>query len=154
MLEFRGKITIALVIIKLWRPNWSGFNSNDGLDRYFICSICSHLRCTGCDFRIRRFNHFKWRPGTDYLFLRNNMPEFDRVRVKLASAKFSRAYACQCKFVTVKDLVDLVRLGPHFSQWSCTGYWKKKKKKPSPPASLLLLVMLVYRIFNKKQYIQ
>merc|ERR1712071_325418 len=82
----------------------------ESIDASQTIRICSHLRCTGCDFRIRRFNHFKWRPGTDYLFLRNNMPEFDRVRVKLASAKFSRAYACQCKFVTVKDLVDLVRL--------------------------------------------
>lgn len=84
--------------------------------------ICSQLRCTGCDFRVSRFNHFKWRPGTDYLFLRNNMPEFDRVRVKLASAKFCRAYACQCKFITVKDLVDLARLGPDFSKWSCIGH--------------------------------
>ncbi|EFX67464.1 hypothetical protein DAPPUDRAFT_331025 [Daphnia pulex] len=67
--------------------------------------------------------HYRWRPGTDYLFLRNHMPEFDRVRVKLSTAKFCRAYACQCKFVTVKDLVDLTKLGPEFaSTWICLGH--------------------------------
>lgn len=57
------------------------------------------------------------------MFLRNHMPEFDRVRVKLATAKFCRAYACQCKFVTVKDLVDVSKLGAEFANhWVCMGH--------------------------------
>ncbi|XP_046637773.1 uncharacterized protein LOC124316078 [Daphnia pulicaria] len=95
----------------------------DSIDNSQSVRVCSSLRCTGCDFRVSQFAHYRWRPGTDYLFLRNNMPEFDRVRVKLSTAKFCRAYACQCKFVTVKDLVDLTKLGPDFaSTWICLGH--------------------------------
>ncbi|XP_059350511.1 cilia- and flagella-associated protein 418-like [Daphnia carinata] len=95
----------------------------DSIDTSHTVRVCTSLRCTGCDFRVSQFAHYRWRPGTDYLFLRNHMPEFDRVRVKLAAAKFCRAYACQCKFVTVKDLVDLNKLGHEFaSTWICLGH--------------------------------
>nr|CAH0106926.1 unnamed protein product [Daphnia galeata] len=95
----------------------------DSIDNVQSVRVCGSLRCTGCDFRVSQFAHYRWRPGTDYLFLRNHMPEFDRVRVKLSTAKFCRAYACQCKFVTVKDLVDLNKLGQEFaSTWICLGH--------------------------------
>uniref|UniRef100_A0A0P6FZV7 Cilia- and flagella-associated protein 418 n=1 Tax=Daphnia magna TaxID=35525 RepID=A0A0P6FZV7_9CRUS len=95
----------------------------DSIDTSHTVRVCTSLRCTGCDFRVSQFAHYRWRPGTDYLFLRNHMPEFDRVRVKLSTAKFCRAYACQCKFVTVKDLVDLNKLGHEFaSTWICLGH--------------------------------
>jgi Retinal Maintenance len=45
------------------------------------------LRCTGCDFAVSSFNDVQWSDDTDYLFLRNNMPDFHRVRTKLVPKK-------------------------------------------------------------------
>ena len=106
----------------------------------FISSACSKLRCTDCDFSIARFDNMKWHDSTDYLFLRNNMPDFHRLRSKLVTKKGRfccnflqrkydwfevivllflgfRAYACQCKWISVKDVVDL-RSQPEL-KWVC-----------------------------------
>ncbi|KAK7498064.1 hypothetical protein BaRGS_00010652 [Batillaria attramentaria] len=68
---------------------------------------CDRLRCTACDFKVCMFNNFKWASDTNYLFLRNNAPDFDKLKAKLSPSKGSRAYCCQCCWRTVKDLVQL-----------------------------------------------
>ncbi|GIX77158.1 hypothetical protein CDAR_493051 [Caerostris darwini] len=63
----------------------------------FICSgnqppsmknnSCDSLRCTSCDFKASIFHVWKiegvmfWDPSTNFLFLRNNMPDFDKLRI-------------------------------------------------------------------------
>lgn len=68
---------------------------------------CNNLRCTGCDFRVCQFNNYKWTSDTNYLFLRNNVPDFEKLKPKLSDSKGHRAYCCQCSWRTVKDLTQL-----------------------------------------------
>ena len=44
---------------------------------------CDKLRCTDCDFKICMFDNFVWDSATDYLFLRNNIPDFSKLKSKL-----------------------------------------------------------------------
>ncbi|XP_059920837.1 cilia- and flagella-associated protein 418 [Gadus macrocephalus] len=68
---------------------------------------CDQLRCTSCDFRILTFEDQEWDSACDYLFLRNNMPDGERLRAKLRRSKGKRAYACQCSWFSARDLADL-----------------------------------------------
>ncbi|XP_071083911.1 cilia- and flagella-associated protein 418-like [Haliotis cracherodii] len=68
---------------------------------------CDKLRCTSCDFRVSQFDNFEWLTSTDYLFLRNNVPDFDKLKSKLTACKGMRAYCCQCCWRSVQDLGEL-----------------------------------------------
>ncbi|KAI7806987.1 putative protein C8orf37-like protein, partial [Triplophysa rosa] len=68
---------------------------------------CNQLRCTSCDFRVAMFDDHEWDPSCDYLFLRNNMPDYHKLRAKLKRRKGGRAYACQCSWHTAHALSDL-----------------------------------------------
>ncbi|XP_072013900.1 cilia- and flagella-associated protein 418-like [Amphiura filiformis] len=68
---------------------------------------CDQLRCTSCDFKIVYFDNYEWDKTCDYLFFRNNVPDFEKLRAKLKMKKGSRAYACQCKWRSIKSLVAL-----------------------------------------------
>ncbi|KAJ8303136.1 hypothetical protein KUTeg_019532 [Tegillarca granosa] len=48
---------------------------------------CDKLRCTACDFKVITFDNFEWDPETDYLFLRNNVPDFHRLKSNLLPKK-------------------------------------------------------------------
>ncbi|XP_021118326.1 protein C8orf37 homolog isoform X4 [Heterocephalus glaber] len=48
---------------------------------------------------------------------RNNMPEFHRLKIKLVEKKGTRAYACQCSWRTVEELMDLQT--DHRLRWVC-----------------------------------
>lgn len=50
-----------------------------------LCRACDHLQCLQCDFRVSMFDEFAWDGTTDYLFLRNNVPDFIKLRPKLVS---------------------------------------------------------------------
>lgn len=84
-----------------------GSSSETGLSTTVNKRSCNRLRCSDCDFVVSFFDNHQWLPSTDYLFLRNNMPEYDRLRPKLIYKMDYRAYACQCKWKTVNELVDL-----------------------------------------------
>ncbi|XP_041376526.1 protein C8orf37 homolog [Gigantopelta aegis] len=73
----------------------------------FNKKTCNKLRCTSCDFRVITFDNFKWDRNTDYLFLRNNVPEFQKLKSKLVSKKGYRSYCCQCTWKSVQDLEEL-----------------------------------------------
>ncbi|KAI8818784.1 retinal maintenance-domain-containing protein [Fimicolochytrium jonesii] len=47
---------------------------------------CNRVRCVKCDFRCLAFPDATWTPDTDYLFLRNNMPDVERMQEKLSEA--------------------------------------------------------------------
>ena len=44
---------------------------------------CSTLRCVQCDFGVISFQDTKWDKSVDYLFLRNNYPEKEKLKKKL-----------------------------------------------------------------------
>ncbi|KAL1775598.1 C8orf37-like [Sigmodon hispidus] len=78
---------------------------------------CDRLRCVACDFRIVSYNDYMWDKSCDYLFFRNNMPEFHRLKAKLIQKKGARAYACQCSWRTIEELTDLQ--ADHQLRWVC-----------------------------------
>ncbi|XP_030248594.1 cilia- and flagella-associated protein 418 [Sparus aurata] len=77
---------------------------------------CDQLRCTSCDFRVLMFDDFEW-DSCDYLFLRNNMPDRQKLRAKLKKRRGLRAYACQCSWFSTAEPTDL-RDRPQL-RWVC-----------------------------------
>lgn len=68
---------------------------------------CDQLRCTSCDFRVLMFDDCEWDLSCDYLFLRNNMPDRQKLRAKLRRRSGRRAYACQCSWFSTSEPADL-----------------------------------------------
>lgn len=52
-------------------------------DMCVFCRSCDKLRCTSCDFKVCSFDNYEWHPDTDYLFLRNNAPDYHRLKTNL-----------------------------------------------------------------------
>ncbi|XP_033496083.1 cilia- and flagella-associated protein 418 [Epinephelus lanceolatus] len=78
---------------------------------------CDQLRCTSCDFRVLMFDDCEWDVSCDYLFLRNNMPDRQKLRAKLKKRRGLRAYACQCSWFSTSEPTDL-RDQPQL-RWVC-----------------------------------
>lgn len=78
---------------------------------------CDQLRCTSCDFRVLMFDDCEWDPSCDYLFLRNNMPDRQKLRAKLKKRRGLRAYGCQCSWFSTLEPTDL-RDRPQL-RWVC-----------------------------------
>uniref|UniRef100_A0A3Q0QY73 Cilia- and flagella-associated protein 418 n=1 Tax=Amphilophus citrinellus TaxID=61819 RepID=A0A3Q0QY73_AMPCI len=78
---------------------------------------CDQLRCISCDFRVLMFDDCEWDSTCDYLFLRNNMPEHQKLRTKLKKRRGLRAYACQCSWISTLEMTDL-REQPQL-RWVC-----------------------------------
>ncbi|XP_036731371.1 cilia- and flagella-associated protein 418 [Manis pentadactyla] len=78
---------------------------------------CDHLRCVACDFWVVSYDDSVWDKSCDYLFFRNNMPEFHKLKTKLVKKKGTRAYACQCSWRTVEELTNLQT--DHQLRWVC-----------------------------------
>ncbi|GFR85594.1 protein C8orf37 homolog [Elysia marginata] len=83
-----------------------GSNVNLGLGSAVNQRACDQLRCTSCDFRVCIFDNMAWKKDTDYLFLRNNVPDFEKLKSKLIKKKGWRAYCCQCCWRNVFDLTE------------------------------------------------
>lgn len=79
--------------------------------------FCSSLICISCDMKVSRYFNKRWKPGTDYLFLRNNYPE--TVSQNLIHAKGWCAYCCQCTFCEEEKTR---RLPSFSSNWVCRGH--------------------------------
>ncbi|KAM9488401.1 cilia- and flagella-associated protein 418 [Clarias gariepinus] len=69
--------------------------------------VCDQLRCTSCDFHVVIFDDQEWHSSCDYLFFRNNMPDCNKLRVKLKKMQGARAYACQCSWHSIFTLTEL-----------------------------------------------
>lgn len=78
--------------------------------------VCDSLRCTDCDFKVEIFDDRSWHPKTDYLFLRNNMPDFEKLKSNLLHRKGWRAYGCQCKSKSVDDMTNIQETN---MKWVC-----------------------------------
>ncbi|XP_039974062.1 protein C8orf37 homolog [Xiphias gladius] len=78
---------------------------------------CDQLRCTSCDFRVLTFDDCEWDLSCDYLFLRNNTPDRQKLGAKLKKRKGVRAYACQCSWFSSSEPTDL-RDQPQL-RWVC-----------------------------------
>ncbi|GIY10249.1 protein C8orf37 homolog [Caerostris darwini] len=83
-------------------------------------SACDSLRCTSCDFKVSIFRDYAWDPSTNYLFLRNNMPDFDKLRSKLKVKKGWCAYGCQCHAMSVNVFMELKKVS--HVKWVCAGH--------------------------------
>ncbi|XP_029307743.1 cilia- and flagella-associated protein 418 [Cottoperca gobio] len=68
---------------------------------------CDQLRCTSCDFRVLMFDDCEWDSSCDYLFLRNNMPDRQKLRARLKKRRGLRAFACQCSWFSTSEPTDL-----------------------------------------------
>jgi hypothetical protein len=68
------------------------------------------VRCLHCDFIVERWSGQRWCAEADYMFFRNAAPSRERMAAKLEAKRGFAAYACQCSWVSVKDLVA-IRLG-------------------------------------------
>ncbi|XP_038069135.1 protein C8orf37 homolog isoform X2 [Patiria miniata] len=75
-----------------------------GLSSAVSQRMCDQLRCTSCDFKIVAFDNYEWDSTCDYLFFRNNVPDFKKLSAKLKKRRGSRAYACQCMWRSVKTV--------------------------------------------------
>ena len=64
---------------------------------------CPNIRCMKCDCGVKSFEDYEWAGEIEYLFLRNNYPDFERLQPKLKSVKGSIAYACQCNSVSTQS---------------------------------------------------
>ncbi|KAI5106461.1 protein C8orf37-like, partial [Silurus meridionalis] len=79
--------------------------------------VCDRLRCTSCDFRVVMFDDQEWDSSCDYLFFRNNMPDCNKLQVKLKRRRGARAYACQCSWHSAVILSELGHI-PNL-KWVC-----------------------------------
>lgn len=84
-----------------------GSSCSQGMANSFSQRACDKLRCTSCDFKVCSFDNFEWHSETDYLFLRNNVPDFHRLKSNLTPKNGCRAYCCQCSHRSIKDLTQL-----------------------------------------------
>jgi len=52
-------------------------------------------------------NDYEWQEDCDYLFFRNNIPDFDKLKSKLTRRRGYCAYACQCSWRSIVQLTEL-----------------------------------------------
>lgn len=62
--------------------------------------------------------NFSW--NKMFLILRNNMPEFSKLKAKMLMKKGSRAYACQCTWRSIDELTDLTM--DRQLRWVCSKH--------------------------------
>lgn len=79
--------------------------------------FCSSLICISCDHKVSRYLNKRWKPETDYLFLRNNYP--NTVAQNLIPAEGWCAYCCQC---TSCEEQRTRKLSPYTTHWVCRGH--------------------------------
>ncbi|GFG31575.1 hypothetical protein Cfor_08049 [Coptotermes formosanus] len=97
-----------------------GSDHSSGCSTVGMPRSCSNLHCISCDFAVYTFDNFQWLPDTDYLFLRTNMPEFERVKDHLLPLEGCRAYACQCSHYATSIMKE-VKSVPVLS-WVCRSH--------------------------------
>ena len=68
----------------------------------FLSDTATGYRCSKCDLRVLRFTDQQWAPDVDYMFLRNFMPNVDKLQAKLRARDGHCAYSCQCTWVTAE----------------------------------------------------
>jgi len=82
--------------------------------------VCKNLRCTACDHLVIWVQNQRWSPHVDYIFFRNNVPDLGKLRAKLLQEPGSCAFACQCAWQSVHQLVNVSE--HHTLRWVCAGH--------------------------------
>ena len=111
-----------------------GSNSAKGLSTFLSQRSCDALLCLSCNLRVVMFDNIAWDESTDYLFLRNNVPDLSRLKgtiilsssimnwhlsvfaAKLGPKRGCRAYACQCQW---RNVFDTTEVRAEKLQWIC-----------------------------------
>eukprot|EP00771_Trimastix_marina_P002769 gnl/Trimastix_PCT/3926.p1 GENE.gnl/Trimastix_PCT/3926~~gnl/Trimastix_PCT/3926.p1 ORF type:complete len:234 (-),score=43.68 gnl/Trimastix_PCT/3926:104-805(-) len=94
---------------------------NTGCSTPQTTMICDELRCTSCDFRVKRFIDNEWSRSVDGLFFRNNIFHEDKLRERLVHRAGSAAYACQCTWTTA-GAPKIINYGERGIKWVCGGH--------------------------------
>ncbi|KNC50592.1 uncharacterized protein AMSG_00750 [Thecamonas trahens ATCC 50062] len=82
---------------------------------------CDRLRCSRCCFAVKAWPDSAWDAGVDYLFLRYNFPDTERIAPMLVpTSAGSTALACQCAWRTVTTPTRL-QSGEDLA-WFCAGH--------------------------------
>nr|KAF6426104.1 cone-rod dystrophy 16 [Molossus molossus] len=94
-----------------------GIGTTNSQSSFSLNRACDRLRCIACDFWVVSYDDYMWDRSCDYLFFRNNVPEFHKLKTKLVEKKGTRAYACQCSWRAIEELTDLQT--DHQLRWVC-----------------------------------
>lgn len=65
---------------------------------------CDQLRCTSCDFKVVFYDNVQWDSSCDYIFFRNNVPDYQRLCCKLKNKKGRDISATFISFTFMKPL--------------------------------------------------
>lgn len=84
--------------------------------------VCDNLLCSSCNFKVLSFFNKEWSSSTDYLFLRNNMPNVNKLSMNLIDRRGSVAYCCQCSQASVQDERVLIYGSTTDPKWICSGH--------------------------------
>lgn len=119
---------------KCWPPAVGPMSYPRGINSRAREAACDALRCTACDFDVLCIPHAAWAADTDYMFLRNFMPDVARLRAKLVDTPGGAAYGCQCHWVSVAagdpleplqtagSLPTAFTKAADLSSWRCAGH--------------------------------
>ena len=100
------------------RQMTSAFLSPPGYSTRMAPRSCDNLMCLSCDCKVVSFDGWRWSDGADYLFLRNNFPDFQRLSSQLVPDRSARAYGCGCSKASPKEMREIVELDPDL-KWVC-----------------------------------
>ncbi|KAL7640205.1 UNVERIFIED_CONTAM: hypothetical protein RMT77_009619 [Armadillidium vulgare] len=96
-------------------PLLSGTSDIDGKER-----CCNNLGCLSCDSQVVCFEGFRWRDSTDYLFLRTNYPDGQKLKAQMEPSRPTCSYCCQCSHVSVSELKTVKEFSK--LKWICRGH--------------------------------
>ena len=82
-------------------------------------ACCERMRCLQCDFEVRSCAGVRWGDDCDYLFLRNTFPDHRKLKQRLVPAAGSRAYACQCLWVSTASRSPISAHPTVERHWAC-----------------------------------
>jgi len=66
------------------------------------------LACVSCDFKVIAWNGYAWSPSVDYLFMRYNYPDYDKLQSNLVPTPGQVAYGCGCSWRNMEQNSDAV----------------------------------------------
>jgi|ERR1712166_179157 len=93
--------------------------ANDGMG-YQDCVgtvCCNKLRCHSCDFPVVVWDNYEWDASADYIFMRYNYPDWEKLQPKLMPRTGVRAYGCGCSWRSVRQVVDIT--ANLSEEWKC-----------------------------------
>eukprot|EP00800_Vazella_pourtalesii_P020732 TRINITY_DN7461_c0_g1_i1.p1 TRINITY_DN7461_c0_g1~~TRINITY_DN7461_c0_g1_i1.p1 ORF type:complete len:188 (-),score=27.65 TRINITY_DN7461_c0_g1_i1:12-575(-) len=97
----------------------AGTYKQSGVSSNSTIKACDNIRCTSCDFIVISIDNKKWTKSADYLFFRNHMPDKSKLLSETKVSRGVRAYACQCTWISVQDILKVTDKTSLKSKWVC-----------------------------------